>query len=321
MNRDFLLPIRDELAELETRFRTSIEADTGVFSNIMTHFFAAGGKRLRPALALLCCRLGDYDFEKAAAVAMAVEFIHSATLVHDDVIDRAPTRRGFPTVAATYGDNTAIIVGDYYFGKAAHLIGDVDDPRVLQILSSTVMRICHGEILQLTSRNEYLQTVEQYYAKIEHKTATLLSASCHAASVLSHRDADRIDALRSYGYNVGMAFQVVDDVLDYVSSAEEMGKPVGSDLRQGTVTLPLMYALEDAPSRSVLEPILARASLEESDFAQVVEVVRQSPGVERSYAAAQDWSRRAVADMTMFPESPYRQALVDIAEFVVARTQ
>jgi heptaprenyl diphosphate synthase len=291
-----------------------------VFSEIMTHFFAAGGKRLRPALALLCCRLGAYDFERAAAVAMAVEFIHSATLVHDDVIDQARTRRGYPTVSAAYGDNTAIIVGDYYFGKAANLIALGGESRVLDILSATVMRICHGEILQLTSRRDYTQTVEQYYQKIEHKTATLLSASCHCAAIVSHEEPEAINALRQFGYDVGMAFQVVDDVLDYVATEEELGKPVGNDLRQGAVTLPLMYALQHDPTAARLRPLLDREPMRDADYVRVVELVRDSPAVELAYGHAREFGARAKERLARFPDSPYRQAMFDIADFVVSRS-
>jgi heptaprenyl diphosphate synthase len=316
---DFLQPIRGELATFERRLHDTVHADLGPVAEAMEHILDAGGKRLRPALVILAARLGDPDPEQMYRGAMAIEFIHNATLIHDDLIDRAPTRRGLRTIHESLGPNPAIIIGDYYFAKGANLMSQIGNPRVDLLLSQTVMTICYGEMLQLTSQRKYDQTVQEYEEKIERKTAALLAASTFVGGALAGLSAEHVEALRRFGHLLGMAFQIADDVLDYLSSESEMGKPVGNDLKQGTVTLPLMLALKDPSVRPSLEPVLARAPLRDPDYAAVVALVRGSAAIEDSYEQARLYSQRAAAELAGFPESPYRDALLELTRFVVRR--
>jgi len=348
---DFLGPIRVELEAFEQRLHDTVHADLGPVAEAMEYILAGGGKRLRPALVILAARLGAPDLElrddqvaepdpgrplkdrDLAFEGLRVEGggehlelerreavgLHNATLIHDDLIDRAPTRRGLRTIHESLGANPAIIIGDYYFARGANLMSLIGNPRVDLLLSQTVMSICYGEMLQLTSQRKYDQSVQEYQDKIERKTAALLAASAYVGGELAGLDESEVETLRRYGRLLGMAFQIADDVLDYLSSEREMGKPVGNDLKQGTVTLPLMLALKDAAVGPRLERVLSREPLGDGDYAEVVRLVRDSPGIEESYELARSFSRQASAELERFPASPYRDALLELARYVVRR--
>jgi heptaprenyl diphosphate synthase len=316
---ELLEPIVADLQEFERRLVDSIAADLGPMASAMEHIVKAGGKRLRPALVILSGRLGSADRDSIFNIAMGIEFIHTATLVHDDLIDNSPTRRGIRTIHEALGPNPAIIIGDYYFAKGANLLSSIGSPAIDAAISHAVMTICMGELLQMTSRNDYDQSLESYYRKIERKTATLVSTCCSSGAIVSGQPEESVETLRRYGYNLGMAFQIVDDVLDYVASSDEMGKPVGADLRQGTVTLPLMLALQDPDAGPALRRILAASELTDSDYDQVVGLVRESPAIDAAERHAADFAARARTELAAFPESVTRATLERICDYVVDR--
>jgi geranylgeranyl pyrophosphate synthase len=279
----------------------------------------AGGKRLRPALVILSSRFGAATADFVFNVAMGIEFIHTATLVHDDLIDESPTRRGVTTVHQKFGPNPAIIIGDYYFAKGANLLAAIGEPRIDAAISNAVMTICMGELLQMTSRNAYDQSLEDYHRKIGRKTATLLSTCCYCGGLVGGLPDDATEALRRYGYDLGMAFQIADDVLDYVASSDEVGKPVGADLRQGTVTLPLMLALEDSDAGPPLREILNKGSLDDGDYARVVQLVRGSPAIAAAERHAHEFATSARRELERFADSEPRRALMRVCDYVVDR--
>jgi len=312
-------PIADRLAVFEERLEATVAADLGPMAQAMEHIVRAGGKRLRPALVILTAALGQPDDEDVYNIAMAVEFIHTATLIHDDLIDNSPTRRGLATIHAILGPNPAIIVGDYYFAKAANLMARVHLKDVDNVLSRSVMTICMGELLQLTSQRSFDQTIDEYYEKIEHKTATLLSACTYCGGLIGNLGADTVLRLRQYGTDLGMAFQIADDVLDYVAQAADVGKPVGADLRQGTVTLPLMYARDDPRVGVPLRALLEREHLGDADYDEVVRLVRDSDAVERAERKAHEFAARARSSLREFSDSAARRALEGLCDYVVER--
>ena len=316
---NLLEPIAAELHEFEQRLATTVAEDLGPMSAAMNHIVRAGGKRLRPALVILSAKLGDAEPDHLYNTAMGIEFIHTATLVHDDLIDDAETRRGMATIHALLGVNPAIIVGDYYFAKGANLTAAIGMPIIDVIISRAVMTICMGELLQLTSKRDYDQSVEEYYRKIERKTAALLSASCHCGGIVARLDEQRANALERFGHHLGMAFQIADDVLDYTASAEQIGKPVGADLRQGTITLPLMYALQDPAVEPRLRTLLARDPIREQDYDEVVALVRGSTAVARAERHAHDFADRARSELSVFPTSEPRTVLEKVCDYVVER--
>jgi heptaprenyl diphosphate synthase len=316
---NLLEPIAAELREFETRLAATVADDLGPMSAAMNHIVRAGGKRLRPALVILSAKLGEAQPDHIYNTAMGIEFIHTATLVHDDLIDDAETRRGMATIHALLGVNPAIIVGDYYFAKGANLTAAIGMPIIDVIISRAVMTICMGELLQLTSKRDYEQSVEEYYRKIERKTAALLAASCHCGGIVARLSEERAAALERFGHHLGMAFQIADDVLDYTATEEQIGKPVGADLRQGTITLPLMYARKDAAVGPRIRELLAREPIREADYDEVVRLVRESPAVELAERHAHEFADRASGELSAFPVSEPRTVLEKVCDYVVER--
>lgn len=315
-----LTPIGAELSEFERRLHDCVLADLGPMAEAMEHIVSAGGKRLRPALVILSSMLGEPESpDHVYNLAMGIEFIHTATLVHDDLIDDAETRRGLATIHAILGANPAIIVGDYYFARGANLTSSIGIPLIDTVVSATVMKICMGELLQLISRRDFFQSIEAYDTKIERKTATLLGACTYCGAIVGRLDERRQEALRVYGTLLGMAFQMADDVLDYVATEAQVGKPVGADLRQGTVTLPLMYALDDATVAPRLRDLLGRGELGDPDFAEIVDLVRASDGVERTEERARAFADRARAELAVFDDGQARATLESLCDYVVER--
>ena len=265
-------PILEELAEFEGRLEAAVAADLGPMAEAMRHIVRAGGKRIRPALVILTSRMGDPVMDHVYDLAMGIEFIHTATLVHDDLIDRSPTRRGMTTLHETMGPAPAIIIGDYYFAKGANLTSAIGSRAINSAISNTVMTICMGELLQMTSKDDYHQSLEDYHRKIARKTATLVATCCYCGGGGGRpRAGSQRAALQRYGHKLGMAFQIADDLLDYVATEAELGKPVGADLRQGTVTLPFMLALQDPVVGPELARVLEHQPRGDPDYELVVE--------------------------------------------------
>jgi geranylgeranyl pyrophosphate synthase len=286
----------------------------------MSDLFEAGGKRIRPALVLLAGRCGTFDAAKLMPAAMAVEMTHSATLVHDDVIDRSSVRRGRPTVAAQLGDEPAIVIGDFYFAKAYEHAARTQSPEVVAILARTVMSICAGEVRQQAIRYRYSTDIDEYTLRIEAKTAILLAACCDIGSLIGGlNDANRA-ALHEYGRQLGLAFQIADDVLDYMGTAGEVGKPIGHDIAEGFVTLPLMLAMEDASvSGRLAELLVDREPLSADAAVEVAELVRQSQGPRRALEQAGEHANAAREQLRTFEPSSAVDALGALAGYVVSR--
>ena len=306
-------PVAGDVGRLEWKFREGFDADDPAAARPVSELFAAGGKRLRPALVLLSAHLGRYRLERAEPAAMAVELLHAATLIHDDVIDRSDTRRGRPTVAASEGLEAAIVVGDHAFAKAYREASRSGDPEVVAELAEAVMRICAGELEQQSARWHWRPSLEAYLRRIEGKTAILLQASCRVGARLGKLDPEAADALGSYGRSLGLAFQIADDVLDYTGTEEEIGKPVGHDLIEGMATLPLMLTPGATDLLIEGEPPAPEVA------ARVVELVRTGPGPELALQRAREESERAVAELTRFGQAPAARSLAALATYVVAR--
>ena len=297
-----------------------IAGDPPVVSAPMADLFAAGGKRLRPALVLLAALTGRYDLHVLTAAAVAVELTHAATLVHDDVIDRAPLRRGRPTVAASLGDEPAIVIGDFYFAKAYERAARTDSPEVVALLANAVMEICAGEVRQQAIRHRYSTDVDEYMRRIEAKTATLLAACCEIGAVLGGLETGMRSALREYGRLLGLAFQIADDVLDYTSSEHEIGKPIGHDLIEGFATLPLMMARENEKVAKELEAILVDGRVLSLDEARrAAGIVRESDGPRSALERAGELAAEARSQLDNLPASPAVSTLVSLTEYVVSR--
>jgi heptaprenyl diphosphate synthase len=307
-----------DLATVEVALRNEIQNDPDVVAAPMADLFSAGGKRLRPALVLLSARCGNYELNKLTPAAMAVELTHAATLVHDDVIDRAPVRRGRPTVAASLGDEPAIVIGDFYFAKAYEHAARTDSTEVVGVLARTVMEICAGEVRQQEIRYRYSTDVDEYMRRIEAKTATLLAACCDIGALLAGLPQQQRAALHEYGRLLGLAFQIADDVLDYLGSEDQIGKPTGQDIAEGFATLPLMLAKEDKTKQ--LEKLLQDGrKLTPSQAAEVVEIVRASRAPQLALERAREHAANANKQLGALNPSDALSALSALTDYVVTR--
>lgn len=313
-------PVAADLETIEAGLRRLIENDPDVVSAPMADLFAAGGKRIRPALVLLAAKCGSYDLGKLTPAAIAVELIHAATLVHDDVIDRAEVRRGRPTVAAKLGDEAAIVVGDFYFAKAYEQAAFTQSPEAVAILARAVMDICAGEVRQQAIRHHYDTDIDEYMRRIEAKTATLLAACCDVGALLGGLAADKRSAVRAYGRLLGLAFQIADDVLDYEGSEDEIGKPIGHDVAEGFATLPLMMALEDGKVAGRLRNLLqSNRELTGAEAHEIVELVRASDGPARAIERARELASDARQQLETLGGGEAQMALAALTTYVVSR--
>ena len=305
---------------MEADLRRAIESDPPLAGEPMADLFAAGGKRLRPALVLLCGRLGRYHLERLLPAACAVELMHAATLVHDDVIDRSATRRGRPTVAAARGERAAIVVGDYYFARAYLEASRTGLGEVVAELARAVMRICAGELEQQAARYRYRVTHEEYMRRIEGKTAALMTASCAIGALVGDLPAAERRALERYGRLLGLAFQIADDVLDYTASPEDLGKPVGQDLLEGFATLPVMLALQDGSAAAGLGRLLREGRPLGAEQARaVVEGVLGTDAPARALAEAASLAEQAQGELAALGDRPAVRQLAGLADYVVGR--
>ena len=313
-------PIRDDLERVEHKMRQAIQTEHEQLTEVLQYLLSNGGKRIRPALVLLSSRFHPADEDQVTALAAAVEILHTATLVHDDLIDGSLLRRGWPTLNAFWSPEATILTGDYLFSRAASLAAETQNPRVVTIFSSTLAIICWGELRQLFSGQGNLPTVTEYYQRISSKTASLFAASTEAGAVLSNAPEAEIQALRDYGHNLGMAFQIIDDVLDFMGDEAQMGKPAGNDLLRGIITLPTLHFLSQGNNSEAVLQVLNGTQQDGTAVRAAVEVICASGAIEATIAEARQFSRRGQEALEMLPASPYRQILLDLADFVVERT-
>jgi heptaprenyl diphosphate synthase/octaprenyl-diphosphate synthase len=311
-----------EMDQVEDYMQSLVTSPVMAISEPARHVISAGGKRLRALLVLLAARLKHYHPSKVVAVASAVELIHAATLVHDDLIDQSPRRRGLSTVHSKWFRDAALVGGDYLFALSATAIARSGDIRVLDCLGRAAVRICEGEISLVTSVSPLDQVLDAYFYKIAGKTAVLFEEGLKAAGVVSGASETEIEALGRYGHNLGMAFQITDDVLDYVGDPVTIGKPVGGDLRRRQITLPLIYAAADGMSptmRGTIDRIDDGATA--GQIEDLLAWVQESVGIERSQQEAQRFCQQACDALHAFPPSPIRDTLESIAWFVLERNK
>ena len=312
--------VADDLKLVEAKMQATGEVFRPL-SGAINVLLGAGGKRVRPALALLASKLyPSAERDKVVSLAAAIEMLHSATLVHDDVIDGSMLRRGNPTLNASWSQGATILAGDFIFARAAVFASETDNVRVMRVFSQTLMTICEGELRQLYDLRNWQQPKDAYYQRIYGKTAALFATATEAAAVLGSASEPEIGALRDYGYNVGMAFQIMDDVLDFIGTAQTVGKPVGSDLRQGTVTLPVFYYLQSHPEAAQVLQTTGNGHASTDALAQLIADIGLSPAIEATRQEADGFIETAKACLSFWPDSPYRRALIEVADFVVART-
>lgn len=314
----FLELVQTDLAQVEARLGAMPAAQLPELEAALTGLVQAGGKRLRPALALLSARLFNCAPAPAVALAAAIETLHTATLVHDDLIDGALLRRGAPTLNARWSAAATVLTGDYLFAQAAQFAAEADSPALAHRFAETLTAIVTGELNQLLGSRAVVSRAA-YTERIYAKTASLFALAAETASLLSGAGAAAEQAMHQYGRAVGLAFQIMDDILDYTSDTAQLGKPAGSDLRQGIITLPALCYLEQAPGDADLAALRAGQPLAAAAVDRVVQAVRRSGAIEAARAEANAYLVGAHAALAVAPDNIYRIALHQLADYAVTR--
>jgi octaprenyl-diphosphate synthase len=316
-----LEPIAADLQAVDQMVRERLRSDVALIGTIADYIVGAGGKRLRPAVLLMVARALGYRGLAHITLAAVIEFIHTATLLHDDVVDESDLRRGRPTSNAAFGNASSVLVGDFLYSRSFQMMVDVDSMRIMRILADATNRIAEGEVLQLMNIHDPTVDEARYLRVVECKTATLFEASARLAAVLCAAEPALEQACARYGAALGTAFQIIDDVLDYDGDPHEIGKRVGDDLREGKATLPVIHAYQHgAPAeRAAIDQVLADQTFERVSHAEILAILERHGSVDYALAAAYryaDLARALVADL---PESDERRALLWMPDFVVAR--
>lgn len=298
-----------------------LDSSVSIIPSLARHLLEAGGKRLRPILTLSTARMLGYNGPHHINLAAAVELIHGATLLHDDVVDASDMRRGSQTANVIWGNKESVLVGDFLFSRAFELMVAAENLNILQILSNASGVIAEGEVLQLATQKNINATFEMYLAVVESKTAALFAAASRAGAVIAGASDQTEDALRRYGRNLGVAFQLVDDALDYSGLEETLGKNVGDDFREGKMTLPIVYSISraDANELKFWKRVISDGHQEPDDFSQACEIINRNGALQDTFACARRYADRALEDLSSAPENEYSQALADLAEKSVSR--
>jgi len=307
--------IQDDLGKVKDRLRSISQIDFPWLSEQLGYVVKESGKGIRPALTLLSGKFYNYDITYLLPMAVSVELMHTSTLVHDDAIDKSVVRRGQPTINRLWGEDIAVLMGDYLFAKAGEFVSDTQTPRVIKLFSQTLATISSSEINQFLGAFKLEQSRENYFHRISGKTASLFSLATESGAILSKAPEESVEILREYGDNLGIAFQIVDDILDFTSTEEAMGKPVGSDLTQGTLTLPAMLLLERYPEDNPVEKLFETRDKKYVELA--IEMVSNSTIVKDCYKVASEFCTRACRNLNLLPENASRQALAELAEYVI----
>jgi len=311
--------IKDDLKIVEHELCQVVQAPDALLTETSVHLLNAGGKRLRPAFCLLGGKFYNYDLKKLLPLAVALELIHMASLVHDDVVDASMTRRGIPTVKAKWGNRISMHVGDYLFAKSLILISSYQEPLISRVLSDTSVMMCEGEIQQISTSYNVNQYLKDYFYRIKRKTALLISASCQLGAVACGAPKNIYLPLNRYGHYIGMAFQITDDILDMVANKNKLGKPIGGDLRQGIITLPVIYALEKSPQRERLKEIIVKGVKSDKEVFEAIAIVKKCGGIKYSFNIADKYIHKAKVHLAKLPDKPIKSTLTFAADFIKIR--
>lgn len=312
-------PVAEDMILVEDLLESTKQVDLAPLKRMLDHALEARGKRLRPALVLLAGHLGDYNLNRLVPLGAAIELLHTASLVHDDVVDGAMSRRGRPTANATFDNAITVLLGDYMFANAAEMVTRTGSLAVTRLFALALMKMTSGELDQDAAAFDVGKDVQQYLWRIGGKTAALIANASEGGAVLGQCDDRTVEALRTYGYSLGMAFQIVDDILDFTGDEELMGKPVGSDLLEGTVTLPGLLFLERYPRDNPIKKFFTARRDRQARLQDALDAIMASDVIDASMDMARDYVRRATESLALLPESDAKQCLVELGEYVLER--
>ena len=311
-------PIEKDLGRVEKNLGSISEIEYPHLSELLSYILV-GGKGIRPALTLLSGKFYNYDFDRLLPMASAVELLHIATLVHDDAIDKSEVRRGRATINSLWDEERAILLGDYLFAKAGEFAASTQTLRVITLFSQTLQIISGGELNQIFNAFNPEQTRDDYVKRISSKTASLFLLATESGAVLSQAPEEAVGILKKYGYNLGIAFQIIDDILDFTGTEEEMGKPIGSDLTQGTLTLPAMFLLKNHPDDNPVKRIFQNNEDRDKNVKLAIEQVCNSKIFEQCYAIASGYCTKACQNLGQLPDTASNQSLSKLGDYVLSR--
>jgi octaprenyl-diphosphate synthase len=313
--------VGDDLRSVEEEIARAIDSPVALIQEMGESIAGAGGKRLRPMLLLLAARLAGYTGARGVRLGCVVELLHTATLIHDDVVDQAPLRRGRPSANARWGDDASILIGDHLYARSFAMLVQDNDRVVMETLARATVSMTEAEVFQLQLKRTGLTTEDDYLRIITQKTASFMSACCRIGALLGRLEGERLDALTRYGVDVGIAFQISDDALDFVADQDRLGKAIGADLREGKRTLPLIAMLDRATGeqRARVRRLLEHRILSVTEVDEIRQLVVKYGGVEYALSRAHEYAQAAKADLMTFPLSEERETLTLVADFVVDR--
>lgn len=314
----FYYPILSELNEVKSLLNQVASANFPFLASMLDHIIDSGGKRIRPSVTLLASKLNNHDNSTPIIMATAIEMLHIATLIHDDTVDDSNVRRGKATISNLWGQKAAVLAGDYIFAASATQVCATQNIRVIRRFSETIMELSLGELQEMEINFNSQTNLSNYLERIYNKTASLFSTSAQSGAILSGCDEESIKSLQSYGYNIGMAFQIIDDILDFQGNEVEVGKPIQTDLANGILTLPSIYALESDFSDKYIS-IFDQSNTSAEVISEFVELVENSKSLERSFTTATEYSGKAKMDLEKFPDSDAKEALEFLADYIIMR--
>lgn len=309
--------LNSDINTIEKKLEETIQSDSLLLKHASLHTLQAGGKRIRPVFVLLAGKFGRYDIDVMKNVAVALELIHMASLVHDDVIDDADLRRGQPTVKAKWDNKTAMYTGDFIFALSLELMTEINKPLAHKILANTIVEVTVGEIQQIKDKYRFNQNLRDYLRRIKRKTALLISASCQLGAIAADVEESIHKKLYLFGYYVGMSYQITDDILDFTSTEEKLGKPAGGDLLQGNITAPVLYAMENPKIRFEIEKV--HENMEPAEIQTIITQIKKSGAIEKSHALSDMYLDKALDILEQLPANRAKKTLRDIAKFIGRR--
>jgi octaprenyl-diphosphate synthase len=314
-------PIRADLERVDREFARHVESQVALIPTIGKYIQTSGGKRIRPAVLLMAARLSGYKGDRAVLYAAVIEFIHTATLVHDDIIDDSELRRGRLAVHSRWGNDVTVLLGDYLYIKSMAMALTHDTLDIVRLLCDVTLRMIEGELYQLTKNGDADITEDEHFDIIRRKTAYLFGGSAQIGGMLGSVTPEQQEALREYAFNLGIAFQVVDDLLDFTGDAAALGKPIGADLREGKMTLPLIHLLRQGPAGGarIVRDIIATRTVAEQQWNELLQMLSEHRSIDYAFRRAEEFAERARKPLSAFPPSSERDALLALPDYVVSR--
>ena len=313
-------PVGEDMILVEDLLESTKQVELPPLKRMMDHALEAKGKRMRPGLVLLAGSFGDYELNRLVPLGAAIELLHTASLVHDDVVDGADSRRGRPTANSVWDNALTVLLGDYMFANAAEMVTRTGSLPVTRLFALALMKMTSGELDQDAAAFDVGKDIQNYLARIGGKTASLFTTAAEGGAVLGNCPEAQVDALRVYGYSLGMAFQIVDDILDFTGDEALMGKPVGSDLREGTVTLPGLLLIEKFPKDNPIKRFFLAKRDRESRLEDAIAMIREAGVLETSMDMARDYVRRANDAINILPDTDSRHCMIALGQYVLTRT-